>query len=521
MKLITKLSFALSLISVTAFSQDIKKGVEYMNKERFNDARKFFNEKLKADVKHAATYKFYLGEICYQNEKLDSAKIFFKDAIITDMNNPLGFAGMGKVTIVTDAVEGQKNFEHAIALTKKNADPINVIANYYIQTKDKSNADKAIELLQNAITSDAKNFTSHILLGDAYLVKNEGSYAMSYFNKASYLEPKNPITLLRKGGLYTNARNYDEAMKMYMEGVSLDSTFGPIYKNIGELYFKAKQYSKAISNYEKYLSLIDNNDDAQFRYASFLYLTQDYTKAIEVFQKLEAKKYNNILLYRLKGFCLYENKNYDESLKYLSKFIAEAEGEKILPIDYKYMALVYLKKEVDSSAIKYTEYACQKDTSMYELWKDVGEFYFLKGNYPLCVKYYNKKFEKLPAADADILTIGKAYYFNKQYKGADSVFTLLTIARPQANIGYLYRARSNSNLDKDYKLGLAKPHYEKVVELCEPDPVKNKEQLLESYRYLGSYYSIKKDKVNADKYWNAILKLSPNDKNALDGLKLK
>ncbi|MDB5258417.1 MAG: repeat-containing protein [Chitinophagaceae bacterium] len=517
------LLFAFVLLGTfTLNAQDVKKGKDLILKERLIDAKAFFTQQLTADPKNAAVYQFYIGEVYYAAEKYDSAKIQYKLAMQLDEKEALSYAGLGKIVIGTNQVEGQQNFEKALSLaSKKSAEVYNVIAGYYIQTGDKKNADLAIALLQTGLKNDPKNFYSNILAGDAYLVKNDGSFAASYFNAAANIDPNNPLTFWRKGNLYANARNYDAAIASYKEGLTKDPEFGPLYKEIGEIYYRSKQYKKAIENYQLYLQKIDKNDDAQFRYASFLYLTQDYKTALTIFDQLEQKKYANPILYRLKAFCLYETGAYDKGLEYENKFFATADPKNILAVDYEYLAKFYIKKENDTLALKNIEFAVLRDSSKATLWNDLGSYYFAKSNYDKAVYAYKKKLEKIKAEDTDYLNVGKAYYFGKKYKEADSTFAYLTEARPTAHIGFLYRARSNAYLDTDYKTGQAKPFYDKVIELCSTDEVKYKEPLIESYQYVATYYLYKKDKVNADIYWNKVLKLDPANKRAQDGLKVK
>ncbi len=510
------------LMSLSTVAQDLKKGKDLITKERLNDAKVFFTQQLTVDPKNAAVYQFYIGEVYYAQEKYDSAKIQYKLAMATDEKEALSYAGLGKVVIGKNQVEGQQNFEKALSLAnKKSAEVYNVIAGYYIQTGDKKNADAAIALLQTGLKNDPKNFYTNILAGDAYLMKNDGSYAASYFNAAANIEPNNPLTFWRKGNLYANARNYNEAINNYKEGLVKDPEFGPLYREIGEIYYRSKQYKKAIENYQLYLQKIDKNDDAQFRYASFLYLTQDYKTALSIFDQLEQKKYSNPVLYRLKAFCLYETAAYDKGLEYINKFFAVTPPENILAIDYEYLAKFYIKKENDTLAVKNIEFAVLRDSTKAILWNELGTYYLSKNNFEKAVSAYNNKLAKIKAEDTDYLNLGKAYYFGKKYKEADSVFTQLTIARPTAHIGFLYRARSNAFLDPDYKTAQAKPFYEKVIELTSVDEVKYKDALIESYQYVATYYLYKKDKVNADIYWNKVLKLDPANKRAQDGLKVK
>ena len=52
--------------------------------------------------------------------------------------------------------------------------------------------------------------------------------------------------------------------------------------------------------------------------------------------------------------------------------------------------------------------------------------------------------------------------------------------------------------------------YEKLIELINAKPTKDEtdnERLIESYRYMGYYFLLKKDKANSVMYWNKILEI--------------
>jgi len=84
---------------------------------------------------------------------------------------------------------------------------------------------------------------------------------------------------------------------------------------------------------------------------------------------------------------------------------------------------------------------------------------------------------------------------------------------------YLFRARVYSNLDPDTKEGLAKPHYEKLIEKANLDPVKYAKDILEGYNYLGYYYLVNKQYCESLDYWDKIVTLDPANENAASALK--
>ena len=96
---------------------------------------------------------------------------------------------------------------------------------------------------------------------------------------------------------------------------------------------------------------------------------------------------------------------------------------------------------------------------------------------------------------------------------ADSVVDILIalIERSSNNIytGYRLKALIQHAVNpEDIESGLAKPYYEKVIEIItsqENIESSAKQILLEAYKYLGYYYYVIKDKPNTILYWNKIL----------------
>ena len=73
-----------------------------------------------------------------------------------------------------------------------------------------------------------------------------------------------------------------------------------------------------------------------------------------------------------------------------------------------------------------------------------------------------------PAKDntEDLMRIGRAYYTGEKYKTADSVFNIVIAKSPNYVPAYLMIARTYYKMDPDYKLGLAKPKFEKLIDVA-------------------------------------------------------
>lgn len=169
--------------------------------------------------------------------------------------------------------------------------------------------------------------------------------------------------------------------------------------------------------------------------------------------------------------------------------------------------------------------ALEMDTTKKILNSDIALAYYKIKKYNEAIYYYSRKIAAGDPTVNDYLYLGSAYYASKQFALADSAFKKVTTASPELTLAYKYRAKCNVQLDPDSKLGLAKPHYEKVMELILAKPEllekgNNKKDLIEAYEYLGAYnLIILKDKDKATEFFTKIKDLDPNNKKVIDFFK--
>jgi tetratricopeptide (TPR) repeat protein len=478
-------------------------------------------------------YWFYFGENLLKSDNADSAKVLYTLGVQNEPSNPLNFVGLGKVAkLEGNVAEATQLFKKSTDLgAGKNAEVLVRLADAQINI-DPKNLTEAFKLLQDAEKLQPKNPEIQILNGDGFLENNDGTAAIKYYEKARSLDPKSPAAALRIGKLWMRARNYQGrdgqkgAMEYYQEAIALSPDFAPAYRELGDLYGLAQRYNEAKENYTKYLELSKGNLVSKRRYAAFLYLTKDYAEALKQIDEVAAKDSSFNILNRLAAYCYYETKAYDKGLVAMEKFIAKETEAKLSATDYTYYGKLLSASGKDSLAITKLSAAYAKDSTNADLLSDMASIYSKQKNYPQVIATYQKKVDLGKAATNDYFRMGQAYYQLQQFGKADTAFMEITVKQPKLITGYVWRAKANSSLDPDLAQGLAKPYYEKVVELGEVDDAaktKNKKDLAEAYRYLYSYYNFTaKDKAQAIVWLEKLISAVPEDaqlKKALEELK--
>ncbi|MFN0189696.1 MAG: tetratricopeptide repeat protein, partial [Bacteroidia bacterium] len=142
----------------------------------------------------------------------------------------------------------------------------------------------------------------------------------------------------------------------------------------------------------------------------------------------------------------------------------------------------------------------------------------------LAVKTYEGKIANVAKVlTADYFNLGKAYYSNKNFLMADSIFAKVTELSPTWPNGYLYRGRSLSQADSMFTTFAALPHYQKYIDLITVDTAsiaKYSRELIEANSYFAVAYLRQKEFKKSIEYWNKVLAIDPKVQQAIDAIKI-
>jgi len=516
-------------ITLSTTAQDISTGIKLIKNEKYSEAKKYFSSLLSGGSK-AEAY-FYLGEILLIQEKLDSSKMFFQKGIDSNDEFPLNYAGMVKINIIEgNTSEAEKNQNQAIDLEEKNPKVYIVLSEAYSKIKE---FEKAIELLNNGLKFNSQFAPTYLALGKVYLNKGNGTDAIKNFQKAIDNDGTNPEALSLKAKVYILINNNSDAISLLNEAIKSDTSYSPAYHELAELNATLKDYSKAAEYFTKYMETSGVTLEKQKRYAQILYLNKEYQKAIDILKEVNKIEPNNASSIRIIAYSYLRLNDTENSMSYFQQLF-EIPSAEFSATDYENYADLLSETGNDSLAIENYAKSLSLDSSKVELHAKMAALYFKNKKYSEAAKEYFLK-EQLTGKKLSLreyFDLGTALTVTGQFVEADSIFGEISKIKPDLPLGYLMRARVQSTVDSTQELGLAKPYYEKFIEVVSvsSDSAKYMKDLVEANSYLGYHYFLMKDdpaykliwRENYKKYWEKVLALEPENqqaKDALEGLK--
>ena len=466
---------------------------------------------------------FELGRLYQMREMPDSASYYFNRAGGT---TPFGMVAEGRALLAQGkTAEADAKFEAAAKATKnKDANVLTMIAQAYGES-DVKDITRPLTYVTAAEAANKGKESPQLLIarGDIYLHSDQGGgNAMTSYDRATAADANNAEAYYKKGVLNVRSRNGAAAKENLDKAIAINPKYAPAYKELAEMYYSAGQYPQALKQFQDYRAMAEPSANTDAEAASFLYLNKNYPQALVDVNKALAVEPNNLTMNRLKAYTLYETGDYAGASTAMEQYMKIAPADKVIPQDYIYQGKILNKQGKSDEAMAVMQKALgltNDPEKKADIENELGQLYVSQKKYPQAIQLYKKKLAN--GGDlTDQFRLATAYTSNKQYTQADSVYNIITTAKPTYAPAWQYRAQANFYQDPDSKQGLAKPYYEKYIEVAGTDPEKYKSGLIEANNYLGYYNLQKGDKPTASTYYEKVLAIDPTNKDATNAMKI-
>lgn len=493
----------------------------------YNNAKQLFKDNLKNDQISLSEIYFYLGKIALAEQKSDSAQIFFNKGLEAQNDDPYNKIGLLQSKFSKDRSGVESELKGMYKTYKKDA----AVKVAICRALWESGSTEYQPLFAKLKQQNDKDALVYLLAGDIFEKEGDSGMACSQYEQAIYFDANCEIAYLKYARLYSKA-NAQTALEMLLKLLTVNpkSTLGK--RDAAELYFGLNQFSEAAKYYQDYLADEMNFTSKELeRYATILFYNKEFDKSLEQVNKILEKDPDNLVMNRLKMYI-----NSEQGLKdiaHAQKFMTRNKAADYIALDYTYYGFALKTNKLYEEAISAFKTAMTLDSTKQNLNREISDAYASLGNHFKAIEAYEIYFKKCEAdlKLTDYLLLGQDCYLaaskvlgtpdsamhTTYLLKADTLFATVCQRSPNSVTGYFWRARVKSSLDPETTLGLARPYYEKSLEILEPAN-KDIKKMLECYQYLGFYFYVNNDYPQSMNYWNKVLAINPENELALKAI---
>ncbi|NLR64112.1 hypothetical protein HGH92_07325 [Chitinophaga varians] len=540
--------------SGSVMAQSVQDGLKDLYYGKNLSAKQTFEKVIAAKPTEDKAY-YYMGIAQLATEDVAGATATFQKGLQAVPTSALLQAGMGRIDLIKgDAAAAKAKFEAATAATQgRDGDVARAIADANTEVKggDRAYALTVMDkLLNNEGRKKKEMYTAtaadYIEQGDAYryLGGENGGKAIAAYEKALELDANNAEAVMKQGLVNYNARLKAEAVADWTKATNMDPNYAPAFNELFLFYTTPKKdqlsWEKAAEYLEKYMAIADPADKTKNEYlaASVAFFKKDYDGAIN---KGKAAMAGANEFYKNKFSLLvgdaYLQKGDSLSAKKVMDDYVQAAGEgKLDSSDYKLLSTIYLRLKSSDSATQnqYTDkalgylekFASSTTAKDPETYIQIAEALKAARKFEQAGDWYEKANElrlanKETLGAIDYFNVGLNYYYagigskpvdTALINKADAAFQKVIEAKPELGTGYYWRGQANFAKDQQGQSGVAKPFYDKYIEITEPNGAdKNKNTLTYAYTYELLYYYFKEDKANVQVYADKLSAIDPNN----------
>ena len=377
---------------------------------------------------------------------------------------------------------------------KKNGEVLTGLARAYYEQEDTANA--AVYAQQ---ASTLKYAPAYVLLGDIAALADDGGRAGQMYQQAMYFDPKLP-----------------------------------------EAYTKANKMDEAISSYEKWYSTTDYSKKEPgdvAGYALIHYMKKNYDKSMNIVKEASEKYPRSSSINRIGLMNTVAQEKFEDALFWGDRLFNKSDSSNFNDFDYTNYAAAYVGTAKYDEAIelyrKGMEVSKADADAVNNLRKDISEAYMKKGDFDKAVAEYRSYLDNTSKKTAsDYSALAEMYYKHAadlegeeqkaSIREADKLYAEVEelFANNVDVLAYVLNRRGTLNviLDPDSKEGLAKPVFEKLMQLMEEKADRtdaDNKKLVTCYRYMMSYDLLVADDKQAARSWaEKILTVDPTNEQA-------
>jgi tetratricopeptide (TPR) repeat protein len=437
---------------------------------------------LKGGEKPAET-NLLLGSIAYGQKKYKEAIPYLQTAVKLNEDNVDAVTMLGTSQLETKDIAGALATLHRVEkIGKKNPAALTAYGRAFLMA---DSVEQAIRFLTLAKEYDRNSPAVSSMLGDAYLRQNVPPLALTHYQRAVELNPKDTESRMKMARIYEKMQNYNEAVKQYDGVLAIDSVRTDALFAKGKILVRAKMYERAVSPLRKFTSLEPKSPEGAALFARALHGSENYPEAAKEAKRALKLDSTNNDIWRVLAESQLELKDFPGAIvSYRTLLLRSA----LKPEDQaKYgNALVGGGKEEEALAALLQ--AVKLDSTNCDPYYNLGSIYMRKQEWLNAAANFEKKIACDPRSLGAYLNAAACYYQPtvKNYGRMRELLMKSLELKPDWLLARLWLGRYYTAVDS---LAKAKEQYDEVIRTVGPNPDKRNKDIAGEAEYMvGQYY---------------------------------
>lgn len=388
--------------------------------------------------------------------------------------------------------------------------------------------DKTLQLLNKCIEL-APNFAGYYSnRGNLFSDQKNYTDALADYNKAISLNPQNENFYFNRGSVYLDLEKYKEALSDYKLAQKYGCKTEGFYQNLGNVYKSLKKNDEALNSYKKVLEINPDNKEVYNNLAILYKAMGNKTESDKAYKEaVSAGSKTSVPLYN-QGFDAMNKNDFETAITFFKKAILEKPD---FSEAYNQLGICYNKVDKDSLALVMYTIGINKNKTDFALYHNRANLYKKIENFEAAKEDYLTVLKLDPTKNIEYYSLAQLYLKQNNTKLASQYYDLATesgLSTIEYYIDYSFFLTKNHDYKKcakilekgiiqypknyDLLINLAsnytdQENYEKTVQTLKTAIALNPDKA-DAYYNLGNYYLVtKKDLKNAEKnYQLAIIK---------------
>jgi tetratricopeptide (TPR) repeat protein len=239
----------------------------------FRGAEEIYRRILRAEPRNGRVW-FVLGSLCADEDRLDEAVAYMRQALEIVPNEPMGHFHLGNVLVRQHKYrEAEQAYRNCL---KYRPDDVSALTNIGFVLGEQGRTQEAKEVYRRVLKGNGALPETHHNLGN--ILRDEGKLdeALACYREALRLRPSYAKVFINMGVALVTAGDLGSGLEHLQQGVRLRPDFAEAHNSLGTAYCSLGRLDEALAEYAEAIRLKPDYADAHWNRALIHLLRGDY-----------------------------------------------------------------------------------------------------------------------------------------------------------------------------------------------------------------------------------------------------